>query len=121
MSRKMVNMTPHEVTVYDNDGVLRIYPPSGDLARLGLIPERIGNLDKSIALVRSVVDTNRTVLPPKREGIIYIVSSMIGMHCTDRDDFVCPDTGPQSAVRDDSNRIIGIRRFQTFFKGAIHV
>ena len=51
-------------------------------------------------------------LPPETSGVFYIVSVIVLNLLPKRSDLLCPDTGPESAVRDDKGRIIGVMRFQ---------
>ena len=50
-------------------------------------------------------------LPDPRPNVWLIVSVLVLM-ATDRHDVVCPDTGPESVIRDSEGKILGVRRFQ---------
>lgn len=52
----------------------------------------------------------KIAIPPK--GINYIVSIiMLPYLPQDRGDFLAPDTGEGSVVRDEKGRIVGVKRF----------
>ena len=46
------------------------------------------------------------------KGVIYIVALLVAQVLAGtRTDIICPDTGPDSAVRDEKGMIAGVRRF----------
>ena len=114
---KFVNLTPHEVVVYSQDGkeiVLRI-PPSGTIARVTTISRVVGYID-GIPVRKTEYDKIEG-LPEPQEDTIFIVSTVLLVALKERGikrtDVVSPDTNPDSAVRDKDGRIIGVKYFQT--------
>jgi len=109
------NLTPHEVVVYDTAGnvVLRV-PPSGQVARVSTQSTVIGAING--IPVRKTVYGPITGLPDPIDGTVYIVSTVVLLALKDkgvhRPDVVSPDTNPDSAVRDESGKIMGVRYFQ---------
>ena len=113
---KFVNLTPHEVVIFDSTGqniILKI-PPSGQIARVSTTSTIVGLVDE--IPIRKTIYGDIVGLPEPRSDTIYIVSTVVlialkekGIH---RNDVVSPDTNPDSAVRDDTGRIIGVRYFQ---------
>lgn len=105
---KIVNLTPHEVKIYTNGGVM-IIPPSGIEARVEQIDVEVGSVE-GIPLVFST--TKKVVnLPEPTKDTMYIVSGIVldDNSVKNRRDLLAPATGPtHKAVRDSSNRICGV-------------
>jgi len=103
---KLVNLTPHPLTLQGEDGQVTV-PPSGKVARAfqgnkvdDLIP--IYSVPIVDLAVRKVVD-----LPDPEDGTVYIVSRPVALALAGtRADVVVPD----DFVRDDQGRIIAARR-----------
>ena len=52
---------------------------------------------------------------PEPEEDVYLIVSFMAMDAgkkIGRTDLLCPDTGPDSVIRDESGRIIGVKRLQ---------
>ena len=106
-----VNLTPHDIVVYRDDDRTETIPASGQVARVQTIQEQVDELN-FIPVVRTKFGEVEG-LPEPRRDTVYIVSSLVLQALRgSRKDIVAPDTGPESAVRDENGRIIGIRRFQ---------
>ena len=113
---RFVNCTPHEVTIRDGSGkkLLNI-PPYGPVVRLKTISTPIMELAGISVVVHEYAEPEG--LPDDLEpGDILIVSEK----CLDAVRkatarkaviVVAPDTSPESAVRDEDGRIIGVKRF----------
>ncbi len=109
---EFVNLTPHEVIVFDEEGknVLLRVPPSGQIARVEVRRELVGDVN-GIPAVRNEFG-EVTGLPEPCEDTIYIVSLIVlNALGGKRKDVVAPDTSPAGAVRDEEGRIIGVRAF----------
>jgi len=103
---RIVNLTPHNIDVFLGEKKVTI-PPSGIVLRAVMEKEKINEVN---GIPVYVVRYKLPELPPKKEGVIYIVSSVImlllkayGIH---RDDMMAPDTN--SAIR-VNGKIIGVR------------
>ena len=105
----LVNLTPHEIVVRREDGSEFRIPPSGVVARVTATTEPAGTL-AGVPVVSTRYGEIED-LPAPRAGVQYIVSSLVRMAATGRTDLVSPDTGPESAIRDDDGRIVAVRRF----------
>ena len=115
---RLINLTPHEITVVGEDGEpIATFPPSGKVARVQQNAEKIKEVE-----IRGVkIDVVRTEyseiidLPEKRENTVFLVSVLVlqalKQRGIERNDVVAPDTGPESAVRDEKGNIVGVRRF----------
>lgn len=132
---KVVNLTPHEVTVrvqiWDelNDETREMehsFPPSGQVARVKVVSEYVSSVPHvfvdgyrgffgGIPVYRSEFGEIEE-LPDPEEGTVYIVSTLVAQAAaaSGRKDVVAPDTSPESAIRDESGKIIAVRRFQIF-------
>lgn len=93
-----VNLTPHAIVIRNNDGDTVIGPTS-PAARVEpgvlLSTENMGG----IPIIRWG-DGEVVNLPPPTEGVIFIVSAVVGAAVRGRADVVCPGTGPNDgAVR----------------------
>ncbi len=108
---RYVNLTPHEVTIFQGDRIVMTVAPSGTVARLGEDPE--------FYAVVSGVEYHRVILgepvglPEPEAGTALIVSmpmlmalAAAGIH---RPDVVYPF----GQVRDGGGRIIGCRSLAT--------
>lgn len=101
----IVNCTPHDITILDEQTrkPVVVYPMSGTIARC----------DKSQWQTRVIdgvpVDQydyyNPQDIPPPKDGVIYIVSSIVARY-SDRNDIVIPGT----TIKQDG-RTIGCLRF----------
>lgn len=108
--RKILNYTPHVVTIYRGERVLHSYPSLG-CARVMTKEEK----SASIFGIPIKQITNREVegLPASEEGTIYIVSSIVALTLAGiRNDLVVPDTYNSSVKTNDA--IVGATRFVTY-------
>ena len=104
--KTIVNMTPHDVTVYGQDNrAVVVYRPSGKLIRLSQKNEIVGDIN-GIPTIK-VVFGDPEGLPEYNADIVYIVSAFVKSALPDRTDLVVPS----DPVRDPDGRIIGCRAF----------
>ena len=108
---KLINLTPHIVTIFDinadkitltSEGVARVATHDDELEPIGNIP-----------VVSSPVMGPVEGLPEPADGIGYIVSLMVLQHpgVAGRRDVFAPATGPKhAALRDEQGRISGVTR-----------
>lgn len=105
---ELKNFTPHEVVVFSGEEVIERVQSIG-VARASEVcvdSESINGIPVVAKRYDAVVG-----LPEQCEGVICIVSLPV-LQASDRADLVCPDTGPDSVVRDKDGKILGVRRFQ---------
>lgn len=109
----VINLTPHEIVVRrsGSDAVIR---PDGRVARVVANCQIVGDA-LGVPVVRTTWGAIEG-LPDPEPGVIYLVSTAVAQAAAaaGRDDVLAPDTGPESAVRDDAGRIIAVRRLQRF-------
>jgi hypothetical protein len=96
-----INLTPHDIVL--NNGT--IYPPSGEVARVGS-----EFIDAEHGFV-SIKYTDIQGLPKPQPNTFYIVSSMV-KSTTDRKDVIAPATSHPEVVRNDKGHIISVPTFQ---------
>jgi hypothetical protein len=109
---KLINLTPHGLTVYGPAGVTEI-PASGTLARVRSTTEVIGEVD-GIPVIRPEFQAI-IGLPDAQPGITYLVSTIIlsalKAQGTHRSDVVAPATGPNDGcIRNGAGQVQGITR-----------
>lgn len=104
MGEKIVNMTPHNIVIVGSENeTLRVIEPSGETIRLSQSTVQ----DTPIG----GVPTSRTVygdpegLPPKADGVFYVVSQLVKSALPGRSDLLVP----AEMVRDEKGQIIGCR------------
>ena len=110
----ILNLTPHEVVVYDASGsfVVNRYPPVGVEARLAtesVDAEAIGG--NPVAAIRFKEVTN---LPAPHDNCYFVVSMPVAQVAKRRQDVIAPNTNPGSAVRDAEGKIKGVRGFARY-------
>ncbi len=118
---RLANLTPHAVRVVTPGGDV-VIPPSGAVARVEQRCDYFTEIDVNgvpVTVVSCSYSDVKADNLPLADG--YIVSSIVASaieggakvppELQTRPVFV-PDTGPESAVRDESGRIVGVRRFR---------
>jgi hypothetical protein len=113
---ELVNLTPHEINVWvkGEKTTTRVIdvPPSGNVARLHLTVKDVGTVC-GIPVVTSKGGRKVIGLPPSKDGVVYLVSSVIAREVR-RPDVLCPDTTDDGVIRDGSGNIKAVTRFQLF-------
>ncbi len=101
---EIVNLTPHEITVYDAAGesVLQVIPSSG-VARAAQTREPLDSIN-GIPVSKTGYGAVEG-LPDRRDGVVYIVSVLTAQAAPDRTDLYIVD----ELVRDDTGRILGCK------------
>ena len=101
----IVNLTPHDVIVVDENGnTIKVFPKSKTPTRCSVSREVIGKVG-GYPLYKSVFGAVEN-LPTPKKGRFYIVSRLVA-EAVKRNDLLIPD----DTVRDNEGRIIGCRGF----------
>lgn len=118
---QLYNLTPHSINICDDDGkVIHTIPSSGHNVRVDSKPqEHVEDLtlnNNKIPVFTPPSYTKVTGLPDDINGRDIIVSSITGDQFVKENlDFpqrvLVPDTGPNSCVRDEAGKILGVKRF----------
>jgi len=107
------NLTPHAIVIYKDGNIITTIEPEGVHIRVNEEVETLTGID-GIPVVRKAY-TDVSGLPKQKEGVWLAVSVLV-IQASDRTDLVCPDTGPDSVVRDDKGHILRVKRFQKKIK-----
>ena len=99
----VMNLCPHDVTLYYADGETVTFPASGFVARCSTSTETVGEVN-GIPVIRTKM---RSVdgLPAPADGICYIVSFAVAEKVPEREDVFYP----ARSVRNDAGMIIGCK------------
>lgn len=109
MKLKFINLTPHNIDVYNDKGEkIKTYPKSGKVARIQDDVTIKGEIDG--VPVGTITYGKPIDLPDPQEGVYYIVSMVVRQALPERKDLISPDTS-KGAVRDEQGRILGTTRF----------
>ena len=114
MRYRLINLTPHDITIFLPNGEKITIPKSKEVARLVTEFVNVGNIN-GVPVVKT--EFKEIIgLPKPHPGVIYIVSTLVAQAAAKlgRRDVIAPDTSPQGAVKDENGRIIGVKRFQVF-------
>ncbi len=111
---KLVNLTPHPITLRREDGTDVTIPPSGTVARCQATPGRLVTADGvpvPVAEPTTLGDVEN--LPEPQDGVVYITSMLVAQKAASmgRTDVLSPGTGPaDNPVRDEQGRIVAVTR-----------
>lgn len=105
---KLINLTPHPVTIITESGQVTIQPEDTP-ARVAMLPEEpFGTVEVdgvSVPIVHTASADHTTGLPDQQDGVYLIVSMQVAGAIPGRMDLlIC-----NSAVRDAGGTIIGCR------------
>ncbi|WP_067968323.1 hypothetical protein [Nocardiopsis trehalosi] len=99
----LVNLTPHEVTIFDaNDRILVRCPAATKPVRVAVDRCEIGRIE-GIPVVSE--DYGRALLPDPARGIWYIVSATVALAHPERRDLLVPT----DLVRSSDGTILGCK------------
>lgn len=107
---KIINLTPHDVVVH-LEGEKKIYPKSGEVARVTTKSVQVGEVDGVPVFEQTYGEIEG--LPDPQDGVYYIVSLVVrqAAQAQGRTDVISPDTSPSGAVRNEAGQIIGTKGF----------
>jgi hypothetical protein len=107
---RLVNLTPHQITVIGDDGHQICLAPEPCPARVILRPDDpLGNLHLAgidVPVVRTAATGAIVGLPEPCPGVLHVVSRIVAETARARHDLVFP----HDSVRDAEGRVIGCRR-----------
>ncbi len=107
---KILNYTPHEIKILDvNNEVVRTYESVG-CARVSTTQKESYFVDGIPVMSTEYGEVEG--LPEEKYGVMYLVSFMVVNALPERKDLIAPNTSPQSCVRDEDGKIIGVKSFQ---------
>lgn len=109
---KIINLTPHNITILTDSGERMDVPKSGTVARVSTTPgERsamsVNGCNIAIQAKDRIGDV--TGLPEPQDGTIYLVSGFVGSAVSRPDVFV-PGTAPaDNPERNEKGHIVAVR------------
>lgn len=117
---KIVNLTPHAITVLRDGEEIAVYEASGCIARCESDTVVVGEITVVVGKIAGIPLTETTFgepylidrdkvkheLPKRQDGTFYIVSALVA-RAAQREDFIIVN----DTVRDDNGRIVGCRSF----------
>ena len=111
MKVKLINLTPHAVTIRGGDGECWSLPPSGQVARVSTTPQFVGTLEMedgiTVPIIRQAYGPV-VGLPAPTPGTRYLVSALVRAALSVRHDLV----SPADLVRDDAGQIVGCKALE---------
>jgi len=107
----IVNLTPHDIWYWGKTKTAIFRKSELPIPRVEEEEESRSLINGMLAVKKHYAKT--IDLPNKKAGTIYIVSLLVIQANPERNDLICPDTGPDGAVRDSKGNIMGVKRFQT--------
>jgi hypothetical protein len=108
----LLNLTPHPLVLFLENGETREIPPADQPARVVDRRHPARRLEAHVGALNVVdVEPEGTVvgMPPRREGVVLVVSRVTAL-AVDRPDVVFP----LDEVRDEAGRIVGCRALGRF-------
>ena len=100
---EVINLTPHPINIYDNQGnFIRSFISKG-VARLEVGVKEVCNLN-GLRLVKSDY-SHVTGLPEEKPGVYYIVSCLVKVALPDRHDLL----KPVNHIKDKQGNVIGCK------------
>lgn len=111
MTDRLVNLTGHNITIFDDIGNQVTLPPDGPRLGVDARKKQIGYVAKLPVQVPVIIinrQISRDALPPEKLGTVYIVSMITAMAYPERTDFLVPG----QKVRDEHGHIIGCKNFR---------
>lgn len=98
---KFVNLTPHNITIYNAQGEKIDVPKSGNVARVETTNKIIDEINSIEIFYTTYTDVEG--LPEPEDGVVYIVSGMVASRCSHRSDVMSPGL----YIRNDKGVIVG--------------
>lgn len=98
---KIINLTPHEINLHQENGNVVTIKPSGNAARIAVKREVVDTI-LGCPVTRSVFGEVEG-LPEEKEGVILLVSALVRNAFPERKDLFSPG----NLVRDKNGAVIG--------------
>lgn len=102
---QIINLTPHDVTILDNDSNEVARFPSQGCVRLASKIEQLTTIETDTIEVPVTITTYGRAenLPPQKAGIWLIVSQVVVQALWERPDLLFPN----ELIRDERGRVVG--------------
>ena len=100
---RLVNKCPHEIKLYDEAGQhVCDLPPDGTPVRVSAERRLVGRTEEGVPIF-STIYSHLDGVPPKIEGVAYVVSGLVVSACPEREDFYQPG----ELLRDSQGNVVG--------------
>lgn len=100
---KFVNLTPHTITIFNDDGEPVVIAPCGTVARVATENREVGRVGGIKLFAQEVGEVHG--LPAPRGGVFLIVSTLVRNALPERGDLCSPG----ELVRNESGQPVGCR------------
>lgn len=97
----MLNLTPHQINVYDGDTLAVTVPPSGQVARVSERATKVGTAEGAALYTSQRGEV--TGLPEPVVGTLYVVSAQVRLALPERGDLASPG----QLVRNEAGQPVG--------------
>lgn len=101
----IINLTPHDINVYEGNNLIATYPRTGNVARISSKSVKLGALN-GVPLFETQYGLTEG-LPEKQHGTFLVVSALVRNQNPQRTDLL----SPSGLVRDEKGVIIGCLGF----------
>ncbi len=109
---KIVNITPHAITVRSPSGEDVTFPASGAVARIASTTPEGRALVGGVPVAPPLEWGGVEGLPAPAQGTVYIVSGLVGTQCPRHDVFV-PGTSPSDEpFRNERGHVVAVRHLR---------
>lgn len=112
---KIVNLTHHDVRIITHKGEEFLFKKTGLSVRCNIDMIKTDPINGIPCKFKDIYNVEST-LPPREEGTLYLVSSMVLDSNPERDDLISPDTSRHSSIKDKKGKVIAARGFQRIRK-----
>lgn len=112
---RIINLTPHRITLF-LEGEKLDFPSSRKrmICRVRSMRKKVRKINNIPLNHITYLDTE--LLPNPEKGTYYLVSLVVAQNNKSRKDLICPDTSPESVVRDSEGRMIGVKGFSCYWE-----
>jgi len=100
---RLINKCPHKLKLYDEAGrLVAELPPEHPPTRVAVRREKVGETPEGVPIFSTTYHSLDGV-PPKVEGVAYVVSGLVVSACPEREDFYQPG----ELLRDSQGNVVG--------------
>ena len=103
---EFINLTPHTIVIKTETKEKKI-DPSGTVARVAVEEKEAGEIEGIPVIKRGFKEVEG--LPEPKDGVVYLVSSLVLSAVKGRGDVFAPDTG-NTAIRNEQGQIEAVTR-----------
>ena len=109
---RLINLTPHALTLKDSYGGESIIPETAPPARVTSHPGSLALPGFPVPIYEADVMGDVEGLPPPEEGVMFIVSAVVGAAVKGRHDVLVPGTGPADGAIREKGHVVAVTRLK---------